>query len=78
MQAVLAQVSNVEGLTELEGVVISKALSTKPQALKPLSVFKDCDECPEMVVIPAGSFLMGSPPNPEQDPFSGFRIARDL
>jgi sulfatase modifying factor 1 len=24
-------------------------------------VFKDCDECPEMVVIPAGSFQMGSP-----------------
>ncbi len=25
-------------------------------------VFKDCAECPEMVVIPAGRFLMGSPP----------------
>jgi formylglycine-generating enzyme required for sulfatase activity len=24
-------------------------------------VFKDCVECPEMVVIPAGRFLMGSP-----------------
>ena len=24
-------------------------------------VFKDCAECPEMVVIPAGRFLMGSP-----------------
>ncbi|GAB4241066.1 MAG: hypothetical protein Kow0032_29020 [Methyloligellaceae bacterium] len=23
--------------------------------------FKDCDDCPTMVVIPAGSFLMGSP-----------------
>ena len=23
--------------------------------------FKDCAECPEMVVVPAGSFLMGSP-----------------
>ena len=23
------------------------------------SVFKDCDTCPEMVVIPAGSFKMG-------------------
>ena len=26
-----------------------------------LSTFKDCDICPEMVVIPAGSFMMGSP-----------------
>nr|AEQ20334.1 formylglycine-generating sulfatase-like enzyme [uncultured bacterium EC5] len=24
-------------------------------------VFRDCPDCPEMVVIPAGSFLMGSP-----------------
>ena len=23
--------------------------------------FKDCSECPEMVVVPAGSFMMGSP-----------------
>ena len=43
--SVTAQVSNVEGLTPLDGVVIPK----------PGAVFKDCDECPEMVVIPAGS-----------------------
>ena len=24
--------------------------------------FRDCPECPEMVVVPAGSFMMGSPP----------------
>jgi formylglycine-generating enzyme required for sulfatase activity len=29
------------------------------QALKPKDVFKDCPDCPEMVVIPAGNFLMG-------------------
>ena len=28
----------------------------------PGSAFRDCDNCPEMVVLPAGSFLMGSPP----------------
>jgi formylglycine-generating enzyme required for sulfatase activity len=28
---------------------------------KPKQAFKDCADCPEMVVIPAGSFLMGSP-----------------
>jgi formylglycine-generating enzyme required for sulfatase activity len=27
----------------------------------PGQIFKDCAECPEMVVIPAGRFLMGSP-----------------
>jgi formylglycine-generating enzyme required for sulfatase activity len=29
--------------------------------LKPNDMFKECDDCPEMVVIPAGSFTMGSP-----------------
>jgi TIR domain/Sulfatase-modifying factor enzyme 1 len=39
-------------------------LSTaKEQALKPGESFKECvQDCPEMVVVPAGSFTMGSPP----------------
>ena len=28
---------------------------------KPKHSFKECDRCPEMIVIPAGSFVMGSP-----------------
>jgi formylglycine-generating enzyme required for sulfatase activity len=31
------------------------------QALKPKDTFKECDKCPEMAVVPAGSFTMGSP-----------------
>jgi formylglycine-generating enzyme required for sulfatase activity len=31
--------------------------------LKPKDSFKDCPECPEMVVVPAGEFMMGSPLN---------------
>lgn len=27
--------------------------------------FRDCADCPEMVVVPAGSFMMGSPANEE-------------
>jgi len=27
--------------------------------------FRDCPECPQMVVVPAGSFVMGSPPEEE-------------
>ena len=30
-------------------------------AMRPGKVFRDCPECPEMVVVPAGSFRMGSP-----------------
>ncbi|MEO1092449.1 MAG: SUMF1/EgtB/PvdO family nonheme iron enzyme [Pseudomonadota bacterium] len=35
---------------------------------KPLTVFRDVDApwCPEMVVIPAGEFLMGSPPDEKE------------
>ena len=29
----------------------------------PGTTFRDCDVCPEMVVVPAGSFVMGSPPD---------------
>ncbi len=34
----------------------------------PPTTFRDCDECPEMVSIPAGSFMMGS--IPDAAPFS--------
>ncbi len=51
--------------------------STPPAGARPqtpntssLKSFKDCDECPEMVVIPSGKFLMGS----KDDPFA-FPIA---
>ena len=33
------------------------------QSLPPGSTFRDCGICPEMVVVPAGSFVMGSPPD---------------
>jgi formylglycine-generating enzyme required for sulfatase activity len=32
-------------------------------SLKPKDTFKECDACPEMVVVPAGAFTMGSPAN---------------
>ena len=64
-QCAIAQVSNSEGLSPIEGVVIPKSQLDQPQVVKPGVVFKDCAECPEMVVISAGSFLMGSPPDTE-------------
>jgi formylglycine-generating enzyme required for sulfatase activity len=38
-----------------------KPLARSPTTVTAGQVFRDCDECPEMVVIPAGSLLMGSP-----------------
>ncbi len=29
-------------------------------------VFRDCEECPEMVVVPAGEYMMGSPSNEDE------------
>ena len=31
------------------------------QALRPLDMFKECEVCPEMIVVPAGGFMMGAP-----------------
>ena len=33
----------------------------RERALKPADSFRECDGCPEMVVVPAGAFTMGSP-----------------
>ena len=38
---------------------------TVEKAPKPSATFKDCAQCPQMVVIPAGTFVMGSPPGEE-------------
>ena len=45
-------------------LAIAAALAGDATADEPreaLSTFKDCDNCPEMVIIPAGNFMMGSP-----------------
>ena len=36
-------------------------LVADPASLPDFALFRECENCPEMVVIPAGSFLMGSP-----------------
>jgi uncharacterized caspase-like protein len=33
----------------------------RERALKPADRFKECDSCPEMITVPPGAFLMGSP-----------------
>ena len=51
----------------------------------PLSTFKDCDMCPEMVVIPPGTFMMGSPADEPlrsttgtEDPYHEVSISRSF
>lgn len=50
------------------GIVVASALAlavapaqAQAQSRAVGEVFRDCADCPEMVVIPAGSFMMGSP-----------------
>jgi formylglycine-generating enzyme required for sulfatase activity len=52
----------LDGRPDLTGVWVAGRLASAPVAQRPGEAFKDCAECPEMVVVPAGRFLMGSPP----------------
>jgi formylglycine-generating enzyme required for sulfatase activity len=48
-------------------------------ALKPKNSFTECTDCPEMVVVPAGSFMMGSPSGQISEweiPLHGVTIAK--
>jgi formylglycine-generating enzyme required for sulfatase activity len=42
---------------------INQLRAAEESPLKPMDMFKECDKCPEMIVVPAGSFTMGSPLN---------------
>ena len=53
----------------------------KELALRPKHIFKECTDCPEMIVVPAGNFTMGSPeaekvPSKDEGPQHKVTIAR--
>jgi hypothetical protein len=45
---------------------LSALSQQQERALKPKDTFKECSNCPEMIVVPTGSFTMGSPANEPQ------------
>lgn len=44
-------------------VLDERTAEAKANAVQAGQTFRDCVDCPEMVVVPAGSFVMGSPAN---------------
>ncbi len=46
------------------------------QLLKPGVVFRDCETCPEMVVVPSGVFVMGSKKDKRQQPTRLMRMRK--
>lgn len=51
----------IVAVKQSDGWRIAVGQITKQSPSSPGQTFRDCAECPEMVVIPAGSFTMGSP-----------------
>ena len=42
---------------------------TNNHTVAPLERFRECEHCPEMIVMPAGSFMMGAIPGESRNPF---------
>jgi formylglycine-generating enzyme required for sulfatase activity len=60
-----------------EGFLTEVRAATR--CVKPTESFKDCDTCPEMVVVPAGMFTMGSEDgNYDEKPVHQVTIAKPL
>ena len=62
-----ASISGPKGKTVVDAAQArgDRAILSALGILLPGVVFRDCPECPEMVVVPAGSFMMGSPSSEE-------------
>lgn len=62
-QALLKLEQDEKRQKALEAAGIAKP--SKSSVPSPGAVFRDCADCPEMVVVPAGRFMMGSPTSEE-------------
>ncbi len=65
----------------LAALIVATAPAFADEAKKPGTVFKDCKDCPEMVVLPAGSFTMGTPDDevgrqPDEGPLHDVTFAK--
>src|SRR5215471_10347834 len=63
---VLPNPINDAGVIALDHEATAPLSAAEERVLKPKDSFKECAQCPEMVVVPAGSFTMGSPDSEEE------------
>jgi formylglycine-generating enzyme required for sulfatase activity len=55
---------------------VEAQVGTDTRCLRPKDTFKDCPECPEMVVLPGGEFMMGSNKYFDEKPVHRVEISR--
>jgi formylglycine-generating enzyme required for sulfatase activity len=60
---VVSERARLDALSPQQRLAAPPVISRVPGAL---TAFRDCADCPQMVVIPAGEFTMGSPPSEQQ------------
>ena len=62
---------------------LAQAAPTVNASTPPGTVFKDCKDCPQMVVLPTGSFMMGTPEDevghePDESPLHKVTFSKPL
>jgi formylglycine-generating enzyme required for sulfatase activity len=63
-----AQTRAQQAKQEREAAAQQAALARAEAEMRPGKVFKDCPDCPELVILPAGSFTMGSSKGGDESP----------
>ena len=66
----IADLTLATDITRAASTCVEAVVATEKRCLNPGDRFKDCADCPEMVIVPAGTFLMGSPDSEERRVFS--------
>src|SRR3984957_10250423 len=58
------------GLSPEHGLPVQRDLvfAQRQTSVEPGEIFRDCDDCPELVVVPPGDFVMGSNDTPYEKP----------
>jgi formylglycine-generating enzyme required for sulfatase activity len=63
--AMLEALPSLKPTSEATCAGVDALVGNQKRCLKPKDSFKDCPKSPEMIVVPAGEFMMGSPQDEE-------------